>query len=235
MNDAASARALYKAFTPVFERYDHQKGFVGRYDERDFDYWKFLGHELLITLTATLLREERYETITAILNEIITIATNRRTLTITFDYASAWLRSLEPRQNETRRLSLHADLLHQRHARKEHDNPDEGPLADLLPFDQFIAADYFLYLRGELDSDTARERGFAWKPWSSAYLEEAPDFINSATRTPIATQLATALGTPDVATMKKRLMKRAGRLGNLWGPLYDQPLTKEHIDRIGTR
>jgi hypothetical protein len=236
MNDTESARTLYKAFTPIFEHYDNQKGFEGRYDERDFDYWKFLGHELLTTLTATLLREERYETISAILEDTITIATNRRTKPVTFGYASEWLQSLEPLQKQKRRLSLHADILHDRHAHKDRDTPEDGPLADILPFDQFIAADYFLFLRGELESDEPRDRGFEWIPWTSVYLRETPDFIHSATRTPTAQRLATALGTPDVPTLKGRLLERAGRLANLWrNGFYDQPLTSEQVERIGTR
>jgi hypothetical protein len=235
MNDNEAARTLYKGLTSVLEHYDNPKGFEGRYDERDFDYWKFLGYELLTTLIATLLRDEHYETIRALLDESITITTNRGTKPVTFGYASEWLPSLEARQKEKRRLSLHADLLHDRHAPKDRDTSLDGPLADLLPFDQFMAADYFLFLRGELEHGEQTDSGFEWIPWTSVYLRETPHFISSATRTATAQRLATALGTPDVATLKTRLLERAGRLAELWRNGYRQPLTSQEVQRIGTR
>ena len=99
-----------------------------------------------------------------------------------------------------------------------------------------MAADYFLFLRGEIEKDEPRDRGFEWIPWTSVYLRETPDFLHSATRTATAQRLATALGTTDVATLKARLLERAGRLANLWrNGFYDQPLTSEQVERIGTR
>ncbi|MGK2886594.1 MAG: hypothetical protein ACSLE8_17775 [Rhodococcus sp. (in: high G+C Gram-positive bacteria)] len=95
MNDTNAARTLYKPLTPILEHYDNPKGFSGRYDERDFDYWKFLGHELLVTLTARLLTEERYEIINDILDEPLTI-TNARYANgkpVDHTYASQWLHS----------------------------------------------------------------------------------------------------------------------------------------------
>jgi len=236
MNDNEGARALYKAFTTVLEKYDNPKGFEGSYKEEDFDYWKFLGHELFTTLTASLLREERYDTLTTILEEPITVSTNRYTKTATFGYASEYLRSLEPLGEQKHRLSYHADLLHDRHAKKDRNTPEDGPLSDVMPFEQFIAADYFLFLRGELERPQHEERGFEWIPWTSVYLREAPDFIHTATRKTIAERLAPALGTPDVAALKARLLERAGKLARLWrNGFYDQPLTKEQVERIGTR
>ncbi len=236
MDDTYAARTLYKGLIPILEHYDNPRGFTGTYNERDFDYWKFLGHELLTTLTAMLLREERYETINAIIEEPITVGSSRRAKPVTFGYASEWLQSLEPIQKAKGRVSYHADLLRERHARKDNDTPENGPLADILPFDELLAADYLLFLRGELETHAPRDRGFEWIPWTSVYLRETPDFLHAASRTATAQRLAIALGVPDVVSLKSRLLERAARLSRLWqNGFYDQPLTKEDIERIGSR
>jgi hypothetical protein len=43
---------------------------------------------------------------------------------------------------ERRRMCVHADLPKARH--------EQDPLGILMPFEEFIAADYFLFLKGEL-------------------------------------------------------------------------------------
>lgn len=230
MNDHDAARALYKALIPVFEHYENPVGFSGSYQEADFDYWRFLGHELLVSLIAPLLTEERYEIITALLDEPLTVATalRERGKPTDFTCASDWLRSFERLDREHRKLSYHGYLLQQRH---------DGPLADVLPLKDFLAADYLLFLRGELANEQWEERGVAWVPWSSVYLRDTPDFVHSAARTAVAERLATTLRTPDVATLKARLKERAGKLANIWGNvgMRRQPLTTEQVDRIGTR
>jgi hypothetical protein len=54
MNDAETARAIHRALIPTLEHYENPRGWSGTYKEADFDYWRFLGHELLVTLIAAL-------------------------------------------------------------------------------------------------------------------------------------------------------------------------------------
>jgi len=56
----------------------------------------------------------------------------------------------------------------------------KGRLAEICPMDQFIAADFFLFLRA----------GFEWRPWSCLYLyEHTPRFIGEAVRKKYAEQI----------------------------------------------
>jgi hypothetical protein len=231
MNDADAARAALRSFVPIFEHYDNPRGWGGTYKEEDFDYWRFIGHELLVSLIAPLLTEERYEIINDLLDEPLTVNNARYNegKPVDYTYASEWLRSFEPLNQEHRKISFHGHILQQRH---------EGPLADVLPLEQFCAADYLLYLRGELRTPELDEREYAWIPWSGVYLRATPPFIHSATRIAIAQRLATTLGTPDVATLKTRLNERASKFSRLWSRglgYYQQPLTNEQIMSIGTR
>jgi hypothetical protein len=240
MNDTDAARALYKALSTILEHYQNPRRFEGRFDERDFDYWKFLGHELIVTLFATLLIEERYAIIKDLLDETITIANHRYqsgNTPVTYEYASEYLRSLELTSREKQRTSLHADLLHERHGNTgDHGLSQDGPLADVLPLGQFMAADYLLWLRGELAPTEDPTEFFEWYPWSSLYLHDTPDFMHSAIRGTTATALATALNVPDVPEFKERLQRRAGRIGRMWpSDVIPRAVRQEDIERIGTK
>lgn len=229
MNDTESARALYKSLSLILDHYTNPRGFTGSFDRRDFDYWKFLGHELLVTLTATLLTEERYELLAELLDDTITITNSRRgggPTPVPFTFASTYLEGLEQLSKARHRVSYHADLLRDRHA---------GPLAANIPLDDFLSADYFLHLRTELASPTPPTDFFEWKAWSSLYLQDAPSFLLNAQRAKAAAALATALGLPDASTLKTRLAQRANRLANLWQGDWDSPIRQEHIDRIANR
>lgn len=230
MDDAETARELYKTLLTIFEHFENPRGWEGTFDSRDFDYWKFLGNELLITIIAALLHEERYETITDLIEEPFTLANTRLdsgTL-LDFTHANQWLRSLEPLQEETLKLSYHGHLLQKRH---------EVSLSEDLPLNRFAAADYLLFLRGELAPGQQKARGTPWAPWTGPYLRVAPAFINSAARAKTAARLARTLGLPDVATLKNRLRERAGKLPQLFGGgMYlHSPVSEEQIQRIGTR
>lgn len=228
MNDPETARAIYRSFVPILEHYKNPRGWSGTYQEADFDYWRFLGHELLVTLIAPLLAEERYAIITDLLAEPLTVrnAPLGDGKPVEYTYASDWLRSFENLDKEHRKISYHGHLLQQRH---------DGPLAEALPLAEFVAADYLLFLRGEIAAEPWEERGVAWVPWSSVYLRETPLFIHRAARTPIAQQLASALGAPDVPTLRTRMKERAGKLARIWSYGGRQPLTNEQVERIGTR
>lgn len=239
-NDEEAARALVKNCNMIFEHYNNPRGFSGSFDRRDFDYWKFLGHELIVTVVALLLRDERYEIITTLLDETVTIKnprTGNGSKAVTYDFASEHLASLEELRKLRRRMSLHADLLHERHGKaSDGELTTDGPLSDLLPFDDFLAADYFLWLRGEISSTEESSDFYVWYPWSSVYLMDTPEFLHNAARATTADKLAKALNVPDVNALKERLAKRVGRLRRMWASGgWSQPIEQHDIDNIGAR
>lgn len=56
MNDSDAVLEIYRSFGDIFEKYGLPKNFSGMYNKADQDYFKFLGHELLVTVIAFLLR-----------------------------------------------------------------------------------------------------------------------------------------------------------------------------------
>jgi hypothetical protein len=76
-----------------------------------------------------------------------------------------------------------------------------------MPFEEFIAADYFLFLKGELSPDEL-PLFFDWRPWSTLFMKRAPHFLLDARHAPTAQRIATPLGVPDVEMFKQRLRER---------------------------
>lgn len=234
MDDTDAALQLYRWFGRVFENYNLPENFSGQFSSADHDYFKFVGHELFVTFFAFLLREQRWGSIEQLLGEPIPMKNVPRehgTGNVYWEYASEHLSLLIDESPKRRRISLHADILHERHT--------TGGLAAVLSFDDFAAADYFLFLAGELRHETPPDTFFEWRPWSALYLKRAPTFLLNAEKTSVAVQVARAIGVPSVAEFKKRLAERAPRItllfrgsGGFW---YEQPLRDQDIQRIASR
>jgi hypothetical protein len=172
---------------------------------------KFHGHELFTSLIACLIREDRWELIGLLLAEGIPVKYKRIENgpgTYFFEEVSQPLRFAQQLSDQRGRLSVHADILKARYS------PDR-PLGQVMPFDDFTAADYFLFLRGELAAETPPTGGLAWRPWAGLYLDSAPRFIRDAVSAAVAKRIVAALALPDVPTFCRRLSERADRLRRL--------------------
>ena len=78
MCDEESARVLHRGFGPLLEAYDLPSGFSGTFYPPDFDFMKFIGHELYTTFVACLIREGQWELITNLLAQGIPVSYSRR-------------------------------------------------------------------------------------------------------------------------------------------------------------
>jgi hypothetical protein len=224
------ARVLYRAFGAILEQYDVPEGFTGPVYPWDFDFMKFQGHELFTMLAACLIREERWELVSELLAAPIPVKYQRRENgpgSCSFDDISAPINFVHQLSQERQRISVRADILKARHV-------PERALGKIISIDDFVAADYFLFLRGELAPEAAPSDFLAWAPWSTLFMKGAPRFIRDAESAAVARRLAVALGIPDVLMLRERLTQRAGRIKQLWrSGFWDQPLRQVDIDRIG--
>jgi len=113
--------------------------------------------------------------------------------------------SLIDENKKQRRISVHSDILSNRHT--------AGVLVNILPLEDFIAADYFLFLHGELFNQGTF---IDWRPWSALYVKHSPVFLRSAESSRTADQLASVLKVPNVAEFKRRLIEVTPRLNRLF-------------------
>jgi hypothetical protein len=229
MNDQEAALEIVHWFGHLFERYNLPENFAGRFSEADFDYFKFLGHELFVTFVGCLLREQRWAILESVATEPIPVRYLRRENgpgNVDWSFASEHLPLLLDEGRQRRRVSLHADILKERHT--------TGGLAAIMPMEDFMAADYFLFLLGEMPFETAPYT-FVWRPWSALYLKRPPTFLRNAEHQRAAHQLMKLFQVASVEEFRKRLAERAPHLEKLFGVFWDGVLGDQDIRRFGTR
>jgi hypothetical protein len=229
---AKAAGNLYKEFGTLLELYNARPGNSSSYRSTDFDFFKFVGHELFVTFFASLVRAELWDLVADLLESDLFIRNSRgyKAEAVPFTYASQHVGLLAYRNDrlKLRRISLHADLLNARHS--------QGALGQLIPIQQFMEADYFLFLRSQLER--AEDSGWAdWLPWSTLYMRyTAPSYLLKARRRNYAELLLRPLGVGDIETMRVRLEERAPKLERFFGIWADvNPLASVDIESIATK
>lgn len=231
MSDSDAAIEVIRWFGQIYERYNHPRGFSGSFRTSDHDYFKFLGHEMLVTLVAFLLREQRWPNLEAILEESMPLQNSSRPsgpAAVTWVYGSDHLASLLDESGRRRRVSMHADILEERHT--------TGALGAVLPIDEFAGADFFLFLLGETRKSDSSSWGFAWRPWSTLYLKSTPLFLVRAERKKVAEQLVRLTQLNGVEELKKRTIECASGVGRLFNSgFWMNPISEEIVGRIGTK
>jgi hypothetical protein len=198
MNASEPTLALYRSFDTILKHYYVHRGFSGVIPTKDFDFYKFIGHELFVTFISFLIRDNRWELIADILDEEIYIENRERGQAglISFWYISKHVGLLGYRNKrlKLKRTSIHADILKERHTK--------GYLAELVPMQQFMEADYFLFLRGEFEKSELVGLS-AWNGWSTIFIgEQPPRYLAQAIRKNYAEKLLRPLGidTIDIGT-----------------------------------
>jgi len=227
-----AAGAVYDGFSRILEQYNLPLGFSGPFLQIRFDLAKFLGHELFVTLFGQLIREERWEIVSDLLDREIFVPnpSDGRPRLMPFNEVSEYVKLLDLRSERLtpHRVSVHSDLLNQRHS--------DGRIAATTPMREFMAADIFLNLRAVADAGV-NDHGFDWRPWSMPYMQEPPMFLHRIALRREAERLVRPLGVADIGALRELLARHAPRLGNFFGrrTLWHNPLAQFDPNVIGSR
>jgi len=229
MVDAEASMEMLRWFGRVFDRYNRPEGLSGMFSNADQDYFKFLGHEMFVTFVATLIQERRWSLIERILVEPIPMRYLEREQgagSVDWRYASEHLPSILDESRKKSRTCLHADTLNERDT--------SGGLAAVMPMDDFMAADYFLFLLGEMSTDPGVF--MEWRPWSAMYLKRTPAFLRNAESTQVAAQIMKIFNISNPEEFKRRLIERAPRLEKLFSSgHWMDPFRPSEAELFGTR
>ncbi|HKZ43518.1 MAG TPA: hypothetical protein VJZ78_00605 [Anaerolineales bacterium] len=224
LNSQDSALALFKSLEQIVEKYNLPQGFSGGYKKTQFDFYKFIGHELFVTFISFLIIENRWELISRILNDILYVKNikNGSPDSVSFERISEYIEVLGYRKNRLNsdRMSIHADILEERHT--------SGDLRLICPMEQFIAADFFLFLRA----------GFAWRPSSTLYLFKYQlRFLVEATNEKFAIQLLKPLNIETIDALRTLIKQRIQEIhhfyrSGFWDSHFEYYVD---IDKIGSK
>ncbi|MCX6793403.1 MAG: hypothetical protein NTY12_05300 [Candidatus Falkowbacteria bacterium] len=230
MNDRDSAMEIYKWLGNILAKY-YSESKSGRISDADGDYFRFIGHEMLVTMVALCIREKRWDIIHDVLLENIPVKYSKypgEHHNIPWHECSRYVYLLGDEARKRSRLSLHSDILNTRHT--------SGGLSAVMPIDEFSAADFYLFLLSELPPVEYNDRGkWAWRPWSVLYMKGTPAFIKNADHRKYAQELANSFNISSIDEMKKRLRERYSNIHELFpGGLWDVGVREEDISNIGT-
>lgn len=231
MKDRDSAFEIYRWMGNIFERYD-PKLISGRTSNADGDYFKFIGHEIFVTMIAFYIREKRWDILTKILVEPIPVKYMKYEngpSNVYWDYASEHLPLLLDESTKQKRISVHSDILKIRHT--------TGGLSALMPIEEFIATDFFLFLLGELPQSEYKEGGFwKWRPWSVLYMNQVPAFLKNAEFRNYAQQITDIFKVPNTDELKKRMKERYPIINRFFSSGFHHiPSLNSDIDKIATK
>jgi hypothetical protein len=188
----------------------------------------------MVTLFSALIGERRWGLVADLCRETVMIPSSgdrfQTETPVTYVYASEYLELLEHRNErlKLRRLSLHADILKERH--------DAGDLGQLSPWRRFQDADVFLFLRSVFEQ-AQEDLWNVWRPWTAVLLRGSPGFLIEAYQREKAEQLLKPLGAEDLADLRGRLKVAAASLHRLFGsrdPFF-YPLANLNPDLVGTK
>jgi hypothetical protein len=231
-DNADAALAIYKGFGLLLEQYNLPQGFQGGYSHTDFDFYKFLGHELFVTFLSFLIAESRWELVADILEDGIYVenAEHGQPQMVTFTFISQLVQLLWLGNERGSGVRVHADLLNERHT--------QGAIAEIVPMQQFLAADYFLFLRSRLQGEEV-DVNQGWAAWSIIHMGRyfIPKYLIEAVVTKHAKQLVRPFGVDSVEILRARFKERVPPLHTQFKAMFPMNFAVDRFDpqTIGSR
>lgn len=213
-----AAKQVYRGFAPLLAKYDLPIGFTGAFRSIDFDFFKFIGHELLASFVSLFLWNDKYEMLNEVLDEQLYVENANTARFVSEDYFSDHIELLDYRNKRLKlnRLCVHADILKARHTSVE--------LVDIVPFSQILDAEFFLSVRNP-----------RWRPWTAVFMKKAPRFVLAATFKKYAKQLLPVLKVKDTDALKQRVADAASSIASFWQEAWMTPLGDFDVSTIATR
>jgi len=202
--DTESGLAIVKGFEYILSQYYLPTGYSGQYSTTDFDFFKFVGHEMFTILFAYIIRDERWMMIKPLLNRKIYVANGPHDYkNQEYSFLSVYLYLLDDIRAKrlasggSRRTSIQADLLKERH--------ESGVLTENLDWQEFKDSDLFLFFHSFINNG---ESSHVWWPRTAVYFgwgDKLPRFLDEARHLEAAKTLLGALNVKDIEGLRKVL------------------------------
>ena len=223
MDDLDSSKEIFQWFGKILTKYDPILSGGIRGWNSDGDFYKIIGHELFVNFINPFLREKKWDEMEELLRGDLRVGPTRycqNEINESWTELSEHSPWLLDEGKAKGRISLHGDLLKERH--------EEGGLASIVPFNEFAETDLFLHLYGKGKTQD-KYRG-VWSSMSGTWLENTPRFILEASDYSMATSICQVLQIDDIEEFRKRLTSLQIR-----GKWRRSPIAKADILNIGTK
>ncbi len=176
----------------------------------NLDFYRFIVHELFVTYFSFIIRENRWELIEKILKEKVYYNTQKlgyipfsRHIVLN-DILKNISQPVELFENSSN--YRHSEILNQRHT--------NGKIVEIVPMQQFIEADFFLFILSE--TKTKDDSDSYWHGWSLLYMEQTPKYLLEAKKVDFAKQLLLPLGLEKIEKLRHLISHAKTRLEQIW-------------------
>ncbi len=173
-----------------------------------------------------MIREGRWEIIEQLLPERIQIRGRAQTKSEHWEILSQHLPLLLDESRKRGRASMHGDLIAERHKAGT-------PLGAFLSLEDFIDADFFLFLVSAAHDSKIWNH---WRAWSAVSLGHTPTFIINSARKAYAARVTKAIGIGSFDDLKELLRTKGPELRELFkGSFWRYRVDDQEVERIGSR
>lgn len=230
LNDEAVLKVIYQWFGGLFERTNRLADYTGGITDGDFDFFRFLSHEFMVTFAGFLLNAECLELLVTFLKTPITINYLREEYgpgEVYYYFAAQWTHLLWEQNEKLQKYSAHGYLLKQRHHRED--------VMEVFPFKDFMTADYFLFLYDQLIPHPNQDR-YRWMDWSAPSLNETPIFLKRLERIDAANEFIRLLNLQSIEELRQHVKEITLKLSEKFGHgRIDLFLRSFEFTKIGTK
>jgi hypothetical protein len=208
------------------------RGFSGFFLHTDFDFYKFIGHELFVCFFSFFLRDRNWGMVVDLLDEDLYVSNQTVQGLVPFYNVSKYVRLLNDERNLRLGLnciSVEADILKQRYS--------QGELASLLTFQEFMETDLFLYLRTEFQLQGG-PGDYKWFPFSAVHMSESPLYLVEAERMKYANMLLSPLMVKNTIVLQQKLPGIVNKLSAYYDKgfaIFSNPLGNYDPTKIASR
>lgn len=224
---------ILRGFGAIIDRYSVRES--GSYTESDFDFFRFIGYEMMVLLVRPLLNGHRW----SLLNKLVTAtipAHNRMNNQNEYRFYDACntFTLLKTRQArlKTRYITPEGQFLKERH--------ESDIEAQDFPFSTFVDTDIFLFFAdlvlfgGRYDTESYHNW---WYPITALYLYSGtPQWLREAGGEDVALGLARALRLPDLDNFREHVSRAKTDLSQLYrgsASMSYRPLSKLDPSKLG--
>ena len=202
---SSSADAIHRFLEDLFGLWDYGRPDNGRYSVIDNDALKFFAHSTFVATIACCMKQRKFAFANSVLSTPFFKPSSNEYTGKLENYTSlrTYLKSLEEirkRRLSLNRLSVHADMI------KDTFNHSIVSLGD------FMEADFTLYLRGMMESDTGASD---WFPVSLVYASDSygafPTYVRATSKS-FFSRLSPLLGDASAEQIRSTIRDGKGRI-----------------------
>lgn len=230
--NSEAIRGFYTGFSGFLDRCENSA--AGTHYSYQFDFYRFLGHEILASTIGILFRHERFE----VLEELLYAPMKAGVTKGRNPYSPAELSLVTSLLDETNNLRLKRELASVR-ATMLRERHESGALSTCVPFGVLGLGDLLLFLASLSKNPNDGSRYWTWWPWTSVYSEASREFVSFHYSRKTYDAIRTIVGVKGQEEYVRDLLKRASEaLFSLWrrkNIFYDWVLSDGLIKEFGSQ